>query len=366
MPAPADENLDQIVTEPADSNPAPSSSAGPKPAWNATFLDALKDAPGGYAFVVRVGDTVTDSGVYGYARMSQDNPEHKWTTDTRCNLASVSKTITATAIFRMIQDGYITSVNDCFLPYITAKLLPTLQPAKGVDTVTIGELLMMTSRLPKNGTLSYPGGLVPFLNDYLSQNAVIPEQLYVYSNANFIILEGVVTGVCLSQNLPQSGYVEYVQQVLLEPLGIKPAAFSPVPTNRDEATLYYSDTAPTATGHYFPEFNLVGAGGWVASASDLCTYLGALFTGKLIKPTYLGYMSTKLLGWYLGGTCFGSCSHHNGGLSIGNSGGDKFGLSTGAVHFPCGRNAVLLVNSPVQSIIQLMIEAYDAGCCTGA
>jgi len=95
-------------------------------------------------------------GSWGFARMPADTPDHQgipFDIDTRCNLASVSKTVTATALFVMVAKDWVASVNEPFWP-ILAAALPGVTPASGVASVTLGELLMMLARLPEDGALS--------------------------------------------------------------------------------------------------------------------------------------------------------------------------------------------------------------------
>jgi CubicO group peptidase (beta-lactamase class C family) len=330
--------------------------ASPTPQWQSIFDAALGQSPGGYAYCIGQNGTIVDQGAAGFARMPQDTSDNKgvaFSVDSRCNLASVSKTMTATAVFLMVQKGWITSVNDCFWPYIQP-LCPTLQPGVGVETVTIAELLTMTARLPENGTLYYSGGADAFVESYLVANAVIPGQLYCYSNANFVILEAMIDSICQQQG--QGDYTTWVNSTILTPLGIDTTVFSPVPDDAAAATLCYNASDPSGNGFFWPQAQLVGAGGWIASASATLTYLMGFRTSKVLKPEYTNFMMQRMLGWYPGGTSYGLAYHHNGGLT--NGSGD--GLSTGIINLPDGYDAVLLSNKPVNQIIGLMLEAFDA------
>jgi CubicO group peptidase (beta-lactamase class C family) len=223
-----------------------------------------------------------------------------------------------------------------------------------LNAVTIAELLTMISRLPENGTLYDPDGLTHFIIDYLATQAVIPGQLYSYSNTNFTILQALMDAVC--QRKQQGDYLQWVRAAILTPLGIDSAVFSSVPDDQITATLTYNVTDPTGHGTYWPEMQCVGPGGWIASASTLITYLAALRGGKVLKPTYSTFMMKRMLGWYPGATTYGLAYHHNGGL-ISTNGSV---LSTGVVQFPNGYDAVLLVNKSAGDIIGLMIDAFDA------
>ncbi|MBD0414461.1 serine hydrolase domain-containing protein [Oryzicola mucosus] len=351
----------QPCTIEAKLNPRPRRrlSSTPTPQWDAIFQQYLGYSPGGYAYCIGQNGTLVDSGSWGYARMPQDTSDGQgipFTVDSRCNLASVSKTVTATAVFKMVQRGWIKSVNQQFWPFIEA-LYPNLQPAPGVKTVTIAELLTMTARLPENGTLYSSDSADGFVEQYLGSNGVLPRQLYVYSNTNFTILQAMIDSICQQQGL--TDYVSWVQSEILTPLGIDTSIFSPVPDDPSWATLSYDPSSPEAQGYYWPEMQCVGPGGWISSASALLTYLMGFRDNTVLLPEYSDFMMQRMLGWYPGATTYGLAYHHNGGLTQ-NVGSLSMGLSTGIIQLPNGYDAVLLSNKPVDDIIGLMLEAFDA------
>ena len=128
-----------ILTDDAEINPrSPAIAASsPTPQWASVFEQALGAAPGGYAYAIALNGTIVETGHHGFTRMPEDGVAN-WSVDSRCNLASVSKTVTATAIMHLVEQNLITSVNDCFWPYVQP-LLPNIKPASGVETVTIEE-----------------------------------------------------------------------------------------------------------------------------------------------------------------------------------------------------------------------------------
>lgn len=350
-------SVSQPRTELPELNPrSPRLTSSPTPQWASVFQQYLGNAPGGYAYCIGLNGALIDQGSSGYARMPQDTPDGQglaFTIDSRCNLASVSKTVTATAVFTMIQKGWITSANNRFWPYIQA-LYPNLQPAAGIETVTIAELLIMVSRLPENGTLYWSDGADAFVEQYLQSNGVLPRQLYVYSNTNFTILQAMMDCICQQQGV--GDYVSWVQSEILMPLGVDTSVFSPVPDDETTATLCYDPSDPSGNGGYWPQMECVGPGGWISSASATLTYLMGFRSDTVLAPKYANFMMQRMLGWYPGATTYGLGYHHNGGLTTGAGAG----LNTGVIHFPDGYDAVLLANSPLPNIIGVMIEAFDA------
>ena len=84
-----------------------------------------------------------------HARAAQDAPQEAWTSDTQINLASVSKSITAVAVMKLLSD-YGHSVDDPFYPLVKSQF-PNVGP--GVDKVTIRNLLEMKRGMVADGTL---------------------------------------------------------------------------------------------------------------------------------------------------------------------------------------------------------------------
>ena len=348
----------QPRTEPAelDPRPTPRPSSGTTPQWGPVFAEALAHGPGGYAYCVMKGGELVSIGSWGFARMPTDTPDGQgvpFEIDTRCNLASVSKTVTATALFAMVAKDWLASVNEPLWP-ILAPALPGVTPASGVASVTLGELLMMLSRLPEDGTLYLHDGrtVMEFVGQYVENNAVLPRQGYVYSNTNFTILQTVISSIAATNQ--QTDYLGWVQAAVLAPLGIDTAVFSPVPDDQASATLTYDAAKPQAAGHWWPPMQCIGPGGWIASARTLVTYLAGISSTEVLGPGLSGFMMQELFGWYHAGTRDGLAYHHNGGLTH-----DGSGLSTGVVRFPDGSDAVLLSNKVCPGIIALMVEAYE-------
>jgi CubicO group peptidase (beta-lactamase class C family) len=302
------------------------------------------------------GGELVSVGSWGSARMPTDTSDGQgvpFEIDTRCNLASVSKTVTATALFAMVAKDWLAGVNEPFWP-ILAPALPGVTPASGVASVTLGELLMMLSRLPEDGTLYTPTGqtVLEFVGAYVQNNAVLPRQGYVYSNTNFTILQTVISALAATNH--QTDYVDWVQAAVLRPLGIDTAVFSPVPDDQATTTLTYDAAKPQAAGYWWPPMQCIGPGGWIASARSLVTYLAGISSAEVLGPELSGFMMQELFGWYHAGTHDGLAYHHNGGLTHEGS-----GLSTGVVRFPDGSDAVLLSNKVCPGIIALMVEAYE-------
>ena len=102
----------------------------------------------------------------------------------------------------------------------------------------------------------------------------------------------------------------------------------------------------------------VGPGGWIAPTTEVIKYLIGIRNHTVMTAPTTNTMFTQSLGWYPWNGVFGTYYHHNGGLGNGLS--PTQGLNTGVMRFSNGYDAVLLVNSPDDNIIQHMVNAFEA------
>jgi CubicO group peptidase (beta-lactamase class C family) len=87
----------------------PQLSQEPTPQWEQVFQEALGDSAMGYYYMVaRDGQVVSEGGQH-FVRSphEQRNPGTMWTSDSRINLASVPKVVTAVAYLSLHQAGVL-------------------------------------------------------------------------------------------------------------------------------------------------------------------------------------------------------------------------------------------------------------------
>ena len=138
-------------------------------------------------------------------------------------------------------------------------------------------------------------------------------------------------------------------------MGIEEGEITAVPAPVTEA-LCYRGAHDTRPGYAWPAMQCIGPGGWLATARGLLKFLVGVRGHAVLDEVTTRLMLRGKLGWYEGRTRFGPYYHHNGGLFTGA--GQQ--LHTGAVHFPAGYDAVLLINSPPGGTIRLMARAFVA------
>ena len=305
-------------------NPVPAT----EPKWAQVLGQALDGKAMGYAYRVAKNGVVVAQGQHGYARAPQDAPKTDFMQTTPINLASVSKSVTAVAVLKLLHDKQ-KSVGDDFYPFIKGKV-PTV--ATGVDKVTIGDLLTMKSGMvapPNEGPLS--GDLWPYLNTYLQQpmaTGATPGVTYAYSNTNFTILQALV------EELSGVDYVTYVTQNVLAPMGISASNFSPTPAN---VALDYASASDTQPGQAWGTFTFVAPGGWVATPEALMKFLIGVRNNTVLDPQTTLSMLNGEEGWYTYDGIFGQYFHHNGGL--GNGATPSQGVATGIIRLADGYDA---------------------------
>lgn len=367
--------------ESTQKNPAPSSGpeAGslrnkkPTPQWEKVFNDAYgsgNEHPAmGYCYVVARHGKVVDHGASGLTRSAIDG-NTPWTINSRCNLESISKSITAvaymTAYVALKGTENELPLDASFRSYImrNPELKDVAENNEHLEQVTVQDLLKMLSGLEHQEIIpgTGPGDIVPFLKDFLKKElAGTPGVTYNYSDANFVILEELLN--IAAPYLGYEGYVDYVEQVVLTPMGIDTGkgGFNIDRDAEQDATLAYSDAKDAEHGWYIPPVVGTGAGGWIAPASELIKFpIGLRRHGKVLGKRWRSYMLTNQLGWYTWSGAYGDYRHHDGGTSR-NVKDETQGLVTGLVRFTKGYDAVLFVNShePDNPTIPTMVKAFE-------
>jgi len=187
-----------------------------------TIESAIEEGqfPGAVVLIAYDGRIVKLS-AYGYSYLYQDadtrlqNPI-PMQTDTIFDLASVTKTFTAVAVMRLVEQGKLE------LDTPAARYLPEFA-ANGKQDITLRQLLTHTSGLPAGFTgdkpRSTPEELMQVL--YAQELAAPPGQRYIYSDLGLITLGKIVekvSGVTLDR---------FVEQQITGPLDLHDTTYNP-------------------------------------------------------------------------------------------------------------------------------------------
>ena len=251
-----------------------SSAVSPTPQWASTFASQIVSTTGGYAWAALLnGVCVSQDGV-GNAQMPVAGTSAvAWTSGTLCNLASVSKTITATAIFLPISAG---TDQEC------QRVGFALHRRHGSSPTVTRKTRCSILR----------AALPAFINWYTTKYGIDPTQTYRYSNANFVILQAVVDALT-------DGYEAYVQTGILGPMAVSDMTITQPSAN--QALPYGASPPTTQQSTPFETANLLGAGGWIGSALGVATFAYGLRTGEDFAPRVCGVHAEpaiRLVSWW--------------------------------------------------------------------
>ncbi|MDQ2900919.1 MAG: serine hydrolase [Acidobacteriota bacterium] len=274
--------------------------------------------PGGALAVTSGGKLVFARG-YGYSDTASATPVKP---DSLFRMASVSKTFTAIAILKLVEQGKLQLDQPAFalLPDLTPAPHATLNP--NLARITIRELL--------NHTGGWDRAIVPDAMDRTLQEAQaagagspatcdtairfmlgqplqhVPGAVYAYSNFGYCVLGAVI------QRVGGMSYERYVRQNVLTPLGIQRAKIADSLLSdvvNGEATYYDAPGAPPVTNLYDPAGPPVpapygghnfeaafAAGGWVTTPIELLRFINGIEGrrgGPLLQPATIREMQTK-------------------------------------------------------------------------
>ncbi len=297
----------------------------PGPAGSDALDETLTDLvaewglPGAQVAVGIAGDVVYDRAC-GYADPSLDEP---MLPDHRLRIASVSKTFTAVAILRLVQDGRLTldtpvfplldlappdgAVVDPVLDTVTVRHL--LIHAGGYDSTVSGDPQYFPLSIVASSVLGAPAPATGETIIRFMLGAGLdfePGTRAVYSNFGFNVLGRVI------ERVTGAAYGDAIQTLVLGPAGITDMALGQS-LERDRldgevryvAPPEYPPAVPSVfpAGGYVPipygSFNLAAMdaqGGWVARASDLVRYamaIDGLSGTAILEPDTVEAMLTE-------------------------------------------------------------------------
>jgi len=344
--------------------------------WGELIYQRLKGQAVGYSYAVFEHGVPVEHGGCGWAvaPWGYNVPGEPMTSSHRVTVGSVSKTITAVALLRLIQDGLPgLSLDAPFFPLI--EHAPLLGDVSAMDprvrTVTLRNLLTMTSGMSWhqrdrdwNDPVQLWAEVTDFLKTSLDDYKQPPGTYDEYLNINFGLLRAVIS------NVTGTWYPDYVRQAVLGPLGMTDTEINP--GTRDP--LYYSKGQRSGPGAVIPN-----EASWRSTALDMGRFLQALRPGggvlddtsraAVLKPVWVprpGQGRYNQLGLYPGTTPVNGVpySQHNGGYTYSRSCLPEYGARSGIVRFDDDQqtDVVILVNTVLDDDVQpvaIIPEIYD-------
>ena len=295
--------------------------------------------PGLAIGVVDHGRTIMTRG-YGAA----DSTGRAVTGRTPFVLASVSKTLTATALMQLVDEGRV----DLDAPVQT--YLPRFRVADPAASkrITVRNLLTHTSGLPASGCERDVTTLRAFVADLREVSLDSePGARFIYCSGNYNVLGRVV------EQVSGEPFGVYVQRHVFAPLGMTRSFTSQAAARSDGLAQghrwLFGEITPME--HYNP--SSLPSGYLISTAQDMCRFLAASMNGgrysraRLLSTRALTAMqspqvsagdgTTYGLGWRQG---------HLGGVPAVYHFGENYNAETLAFMEPTtGRGAVILINS---------------------
>jgi CubicO group peptidase (beta-lactamase class C family) len=320
-------------------------------------LDArLKSKSVGYAYAIvdQTGNVVGGGG--GEARRAPDSSPRKMTWDDKLNIASVSKTITAAAVLKLLNQKRM-SVDLPVHPFLPINW--TL--GANIKTITFRELLTHRAglRCPKEVTYlnlreCLAAGIVP-----------ANKSTQVYNNSNFALFRLIIPrlngfdggntadnaiGNSIASATYATAYANYVRNNILAPAGLSGIDLKPVATN---PALCYQFPTPKQSGESFGDMTETSASrGWNMSARQLAILFHALFQTEKVFPFHVSKkMKAEQLGVWKDASFGTNSAFEHGGFYPGAQ--NKGELNSYGVSFANGVSVAVIVNSqfgPGQSV----------------
>ncbi|MGH2437373.1 MAG: serine hydrolase domain-containing protein, partial [bacterium] len=334
--------------------------------------DALDGQTVGYAYSIGLGGVLATQGASGLARAATDPPETDQSPTKDMNIASVSKTITAVAILKLLEDKGV-AIGDSVAPFLP----PEWDPHPSIDDLTFEDLLTQESGLNGNVSTGFGGQLFTALQASVEQGIDPADKTYFYQNQNFSLLR-VILPYLWDINPQTFGesldvvtaaiYLYFVQTEVFAPMGFtaecKPTGSAP--------TLAYTFPFDGVENGFDNDGDwslACGAGGWHLSANELAAFLAHLrFNPAILSPATRDLMDDNFLGWLdpangfsWGNGAFG-LYHNHGGDYWGPGGSGGPGVRSCFMDFHIAVQASVLINSrsgnhPQQC--QLLTDAFD-------
>jgi CubicO group peptidase (beta-lactamase class C family) len=262
-----------------------------------SLRNTLTDSAIGWAYTIWKNGILKYSDQGGYKVMPADMADNRgipFLSDTKIHVASFSKSITAVAIAKLVQQrklGWQDLVSK-YLP-VNWKIHP------GFEKLTIAKLISMKSGInqPLNAESSYYDSLKVIMERGPDLNKV---DTFHYQNASYGLLRVIIAYAAgyrpfsetISNQVTSASiaycYKKYVRTYILEPAGIRdadckitdaiPAFQYPFPYNLEPGEL-------TGSGGSLQNGDLseyAGAFGWYLSASDAGKFANAMFVKRNI------------------------------------------------------------------------------------
>jgi hypothetical protein len=312
----------------------------------------------------------------GQARTNSDPPSTPMSPDLLTDIASVSKTMTATAILQLLAKAGQTIDTK-----ISGYIYPDWTQGTNIGQLTFKELLTHSSGFGQvsscGDSITYSALKTLVANGVSTTNIGAPS----YGNCNFALLRELMPALSgqsvssipdgpLRAQQSSSQYINYMNAHVFQPVSVPTSGCKPPAGTND--ILSYPNPAGTTSGTDWGDWSLqCGSGGWKLSADEIFRVVNDLATGNvLLTNAEKKQMLSDCLGWdcAVRPDCPSPYVCKNGDLNNGSG----TAVWTYAGILKCNVPVVVVVNSPLPSpyqggndIIGLVENAYNGAAVPG-
>lgn len=276
--------------------------------------------PGGAVAIMKNEQLITTRG-YGWADQSTHRPVQP---GDLFRIASASKTFTAVAILKLIEQGRLGLEDKAFDILSDLKPLPNRTVNPQIHQITVRNLLQMSSGWFTRGAQFDPlfgpwsGKIRETLAPELPASCQTiarymmsapikhkPGTHYSYSNTDYCVL-GLIINKVTGSPYGYQGYEDYVNRAILYPLNIRDMFIgsTQLAYKAPREVIYYRDEKSASPEELENSFYLpygdtellkknFANGGWVSSAQDLALFIQKLGNNRILNAESIALMKTK-------------------------------------------------------------------------
>ncbi|MCR3956272.1 MAG: beta-lactamase family protein [Gudongella sp.] len=220
------------------------------------------EIPGASIGIIEAGE-LRWKGFYGYADIEG---EREITEDTYFRVESISKSVTAWGVMKLVEDGMI-DLDEPITKYIREWSFP--ESRFSYDTITTRHLLTHTSGMPLGDFLDRysPEGEVPSLEESLGTKAIPmaePGKGFTYSNTGYNLLELLV------EEVTGRDFAEYMKEKVLGPLGMDNSTYDWGDLPEGSVPTGYDMEGTPVESYVYPE---KASGGMFATLEDVAAFM---------------------------------------------------------------------------------------------
>jgi D-alanyl-D-alanine carboxypeptidase len=338
---------------------------------------AATGTPEGYSFVITKDGQVADSFSTGNARKSSAGGNTPWQTNQEINVASVTKTLTAVAVMKLLSKNNL-QPDDPIGPWLPAYFNAT----QTIRNLTFEELMTHSSGITE-GSTSFDS-MIAVVRRPLSDPAKTKGN---YANLNFALFRAMIPylrdkSAAMAQEsnmLPanpsgfetwlSTAYVGYLQMNVFTPIGLGVTNCKPSPNTAQAFSEPSGNSQAVANLTDWTEIS--GGGGYFMSVLEMARFNAYLaHTLNILTKEERALMDSKFMGWDIDDsrmTSAGRSYGKGGALRWDNDGngldvGDA-GLQTLIVKYPNKVELAIAINSlngTWRSMSGMALTAYEA------